>query len=210
MKKKLLAVLMIIGTMLSMASCSIPLVGDFFESENSLGKTNNTAVSIAGAMKDYLKNKNKEDHALYGIEMILNSDSNGMVKLYYSAAAASEAEYSDIRVAEVDSKTGHVERFGKANYAKDGLLPYQLVKESDPFDGGSLPIDSGKAISAAVRAFSGNTDFHYDYVQICLSAPSGLEQYEIEFISMLNETVYYCTVDAVSGAVLASSTGSLE
>ncbi len=210
MKKKLLAVLLIICVMLSLASCSIPLIGDFFESENSLGKTNNTAVAIAEAMKDYLKNKNKEDYALYGIEMILNSDSNGMVKLYYSAVAASEAEYSDIRVAEVDSKTGHVERFGKANYAKDGLLPYQLVKEADPFDGGSLPVDSGKAVSAAVRAFSGNADFHYDYVQIRLSAPSGLEQYEVEFISMLNETIYYCTVDAVSGAVLESSTGSLE
>ena len=210
MKKKLLAVLMIICIMLSMASCSMPLIGDFFESENSLGKTNNTAVAIAEAMRDYLKFKNKEDYALYGIEMVLNSDSNGMVRLYYSGASAGEAEYSDIYVAEVDSKTGHVERFGKANYAKDGLLPYQLVKESDPFDGGSLPIDSGKAISAASRAFSGNTDFHYDYVQVCLSAPNGLEQYEIEFISMLNATIYYCTVDAVSGAILASSTGLLE
>lgn len=210
MKKRAFALLMAALMLLAMSSCSIPIIGDFFQSEDSLGKTNNTAVTIAEAMKDYLKNKKKSDLSLYGMELILNSDGNGTVKLYYSGKSPENVAYSDIQVAEVDSKTGHVERFSKANYAKDGLNPYRMVKECNAFDAGTLPIDSEKAIAVGVRAFSTNLEFHYDYVQIELSAPSTLEQYEIRFISMLNDTVYYCTVDAVSGSVLSSSTGALE
>ncbi len=210
MKKRAIALLVAALLLLSMSSCSIPIIGDLYESEDSLGKTNNTAVTIAGAMKDYLKNKNKADLSLYGMELILNSDGNGTVKLYYSGKTPEKVAYSDIQVAEVDSKTGHVERFSNANYAKDGLTPYRMVKECNAFDAGTLPIDSEKAAAVGVRAFSNNLEFHYDYVQIELSAPGTLEQYEIRFISMLNDMVYYCTVDAVSGAVLASSTGALE
>lgn len=86
------------------SSCSIPVIGDLFESESSLGKTNNTAVTIAAAMKDYLKNKKKTDLALYGLEMILNSDGNGTVKLYYTAALPDKAAYSDIYVSELIPK----------------------------------------------------------------------------------------------------------
>lgn len=71
-------------------------------------------------------------------------------------------------------------------------------------------MDSEKAISSGVKAFSTNLEFYYDYVQIALSAPGELEQYEIRFISMLNDTVYYCTVDGVNAAVLASSVGALS
>ncbi len=207
--KKVLALLTAAMMLLSLASCSIPVIGDFIESEESLGKTNNTAVAIAGAMKDYLKNKKQEDLSLYGIELILNSDGNGTVKLYYSEKSPAEVAYSDVRVAEVDSKTGHVERFSDARYEEDGLAPYRLVKESEAFDGGTLPVDSEKAISVSVRSFSNDTEFHYDYVQIMLSAPGGMEQYEVQLISMLNDKVYQCTVDAVSGAVLASSAKAL-
>lgn len=207
--KKVVAMLMAVLMLLSLASCTIPVIGDFIESEESLGKTNNTAVTIAEAMKEYLKNKKKEGLSLYGIEMVLNSDGNGDVRLYYSDRSPEEVAYSDVRVAEVDSKTGHVERFSAAHYEMDGLTPYRLVKESAAFDAGSLPIDSEKAISAGVRAFSNDKEFHYDYVQILLSAPNGVEQYAVKYISMLNDVVYRCTVDAVSGTVLASSTGPL-
>ncbi len=207
--KKRIALFLIGLLMLSATSCTIPVIGDFIESEESLGKTNNTAVTIAGAMKDYLKSQKKEDASLYGVELVLNSDGNGTVRLYYTQKAPEDAAYSDVLVAEVDSKTGHVGRFSSANYAKDGLAPYQLVRERDAFDGASLPIDSEKAVSLGVRAFSNHVEFHYDYVQILLSAPRGLEQYEIKFISMLNDTVYRCTVDAVSGTVLQSSTAVL-
>ena len=57
MKKKVLAVLLSAALLMMASSCSIPVIGDLFESESSLGKTNNTAVTIAAAMKDYLKNK---------------------------------------------------------------------------------------------------------------------------------------------------------
>lgn len=210
MKKRLFALLAAAVLLLSLSSCSIPIIGDLFESEESLGKTNNTAVTIAAAMKDYLKNKNKEELSLYGLEMVLNSDGNGVVKLYYAEGSPAQVAYSDIRVAEVDSKTGHVERFSKADYAEDGLTPYQMVREYNAFDAASLPIDSEKAISMGIRAFSNNQDFHYDYVQLRLAAPGTLEQYDIQFISMLNDTVYYCTVDAVSGTVLSSSAGALD
>lgn len=207
--KKVLALLMAVMMLLSAASCSIPVIGDFIESEESLGKTTNTAVAIASVMKDYLKNKKQEDLSLYGIELILNSDGNGSVKLYYTDKAPSEVSYSDITVAEVNSKTGHVERFSVARYEEDGLTPYRLVKESGAFDAGTLPVDSGKAITLSVHTFSNDTDFHYDYVQIMLSAPGGMEQYEVRLISMLNDVVYQCTVDAVSGSILAFSTGAL-
>ena len=207
--KKVVALLMAAVMLLSLASCTIPVIGDFIESEDSLGKTNNTAVTIASAMKDYLKNKKKEGLSLYGIELVLNSDGNGDVRLYYSDQLPEKAAYSDVRVAEVDSKTGHVERFSAAWYEVDGLTPYRLVKESAAFDAGSLPIDSEKAISAGVRAFSGDQEFHYDYVQILLSAPNGIEQYEVKYISMLNDVIYRCVVDAMSGTVLASSTAPL-
>lgn len=177
---------------------------------NSLGKTNNTAVTIAKAMNGYLSKKKKENCSLYGIEMMLNSDSNGSVKLYYSAVSSDQAEYADIYVAEVDSKTGHVERFEKANYAKDGIVPYQFVKENDAFDAATLPVDSGKALSVATRAFSATTDFYYDYIQLQLVCTDGVEQYEIRLISMLNDTIYCCNVDAVSGDALEVSTEPLE
>ena len=133
MKKSIVAILILVTILLSLSSCSIPLIGDFFESENSLGKTNNTAVTIAAAMGEFLAAKKKEDSSLYGVELVLNSDGNGQVCLYYSQKKPAEAEYSDVLVAEVDSKTGHVERFSSAKYEKDGLLPYQLVKESEAF-----------------------------------------------------------------------------
>lgn len=208
MKKKILMVIVSAFILLSLSSCSV--LGDFMGSKNSLGKTNNTAVTIAGAMENYLAQKKIDNHSLHGIELILNSDSNGTVKLYYSVAPAAEAEYSDLYVAEVNSKTGYVERFKKANYSKDGIKPYQLVKETDSFDAASLPIDSGNAFSVGVRAFSTNTDFHYDYVQMLLTSTNGTEKYSIEFISMLNDKIYCCEVDAVSGSVLNSSEKPLE
>lgn len=208
MKKSFLALLAAL-VLISLSSCSVPIISDFVQSDESLGKTNNTAVPIAAAMKEYLQAKNKEDLSLYGIEMILNSDGNGTVKLFYTKKTPEEAEYSDIYVAEVDSRTGHVERFSKADYAEDGLTPFELVKYGNAFDAATLPVDSEKAISAAAQAFSNNQDFHYDYVQVELSMTGALEQYEIRFISMLNDRTYLCMVDAVNGAVLESSSGAL-
>ncbi len=210
MKKKLSLFVLLIVAVICMSSCSIPIIGDFIQSDSSLGKTNNTAVTIADAMKGYLEGKNKEHFALYGMELILNSDGNGTVKLYYTGALPEEAEYSDVYVAEVDSKTGHVERFGRADYAKDGLTPYRLVREGRAFDASSLPIDSGKATGVGVKAFSTDSDFHYDYVQIELSSSGSVEQYDIRFISMLNDAVYTCRVDAVSGSLLKSAKEPLE
>lgn len=208
MKKSFLALLAAL-VLISLSSCSVPIISDFVQSDESLGKTNNTAVPIATAMKEYLQAKNKEDLSLYGIEMILNSDGNGTVKLFYTKKTPEEAEYSDIYVAEVDSRTGHVERFSKADYAEDGLTPFELVKYGNAFDAATLPVDSEKAISAAAQAFSNNQDFHYDYVQVELSMTAAPEQYEIRFISMLNDRTYLCMVDAVNGAVLESSSGAL-
>lgn len=206
MKKKysIFAILSVALIFLSSCSGSIPIIGDFIKSDSSLGKTNNTAVTIADAMKDYLESQGEEDCALYGMELILNSDGNGTVKLYYTDETPENAEYSDVYVAEVDSKTGHVEHFDSADYAKDDIKPYQFVREGCSFDAASLPIDSNKAISKGVKAFSSDTDFYYDYVQMDLSAMEGAERYDIRFISMLNDTVYLCTVDAVSGSVLSS------
>jgi uncharacterized membrane protein YkoI len=210
MKKQMILLLLLALVLTFCSSCSLPIVGDFFENDKSLGKTNNTATTISKAMNDYLAKKNKEDFALHGVELTLNSDSNGLVKLYYSAESADVAEYSDIYVAEINSKTGYVERFEKAVYSEDGIEPYQLVKTTEAFDGASVPIDSGKAMSYGVRAFSGELEFYYDYIQMMLSAPNGVEQYSVRFISMLNDKIYNCTVDAVSGTVLASSVEPLK
>ena len=210
MKKRFAILALLLAALLALNACSIPIIGDFIKSESSLGKTNNTAVTIADAIKGFLESKNKEHFSLYGMELILNSDGNGMVKLYYTGSLPEKAEYSDVWVAEVDSKTGHVERFERADYAKDGLTPYRLVREGAAFDAASLPIDSGKATGIGVKAFSTDMDFHYDYVQMELSAPEGVEQYDIRFISMLNDTVYACRVDAVSGALLKSEKEPLE
>ncbi len=210
MIKKAIVFIMAAVVLLFITSCSIPVISDFIESDESLGKTNNTAVTIAEAMEEYLAAKKKSDLSLYGIEMVLNSNANGTVKLYYAKGTPDQIQYSDIQVAEVDSKTGHVERFSKADFEEDGSIPYEMVQECIAFDGGSLPIDSEKAVSIATRAFSNNLEFHYDYVQIQLSAPDSLEQYKIRFISMLNDSVYNCVVDAVSGAVLSSSVDVLE
>lgn len=207
--KKAVGLLMALLILFSMSSCSVPIIRDLVGSENSLGKTNNTAVEIATAMKDFLAAKNKSELVLYGIEMVLDSDNNGFVILYYTEASPKDAEYSDIYVAEVDSKTGHVERFSKANYAKDGIIPYQTVKECYALQGESLPVDSEKAIANGTKVFSGNADFHYDYIEVFLTNKDGSEQYDICYISMLNDTVYYATVDAVSGTVLAFSSGEL-
>lgn len=210
MKKRVLAILLLAVTLISFSSCSIPIFGDLFESENSLGKTNSTAVTIAAAMDGYLDKKGKEALDLYGISLSLNSDGNGTVKLFYTEKKTNKVTYSDIYVAEVDSTTGHVSRFGKASFPKDDVTPYRTVCEGNAFDAGNLPIDSEKAVSLGVKAFSNDPDFYYDYVQLLLSAPGSLERYDIRFISMLTDTVYYCTVDAVSGAVLSSSSGALE
>lgn len=210
MNKRIILPILIACILLLCCSCSLPLVGDIFENDKSLGKTNNTAVTISEVMTDYLTKKNKENYLLHGIELTLNSDSNGVVKLYYSSTSADQAEYSDIYIAEINSKTGYVERFDKAVYSKDGIEPYQLVKTTDAFDGASMPIDSGKAMSAGVRAFSGEAEFHYDYVSMLLTSSGGIEQYSIQFISMLNDKKYNCIVDAVSGAVLSASVEPLK
>ena len=207
--KKAVGLLMALLMLFSMSSCSVPIIRDLVGRENSLGKTKNTAVEIATAMKDFLVAKNKSDLVLYGVEMVLDSDNNGFVILYYTEESPKEAEYSDIYVAEVDSKTGHVERFSKANYAKDGIVPYQTVKECYALQADALPVDSEKAIANGTKVFSGNADFHYDYIEVFLTSKDGLEQYDICYISMLNDVAYYATVDAVSGAVLTFSSGEL-
>lgn len=207
--KKVVSILMVAMMLLSMSSCSIPIIRDIVGSENSLGKTNNTAVEIATAMEGFLSAKNKEDLVLYGVEMVLDSDNNGFVALYYAAAQPKAADYSDIYVAEVDSKTGHVERFSKANYSKDGIVPYQAVKEGDPLQAETLPVDSEKAIANGSKVFAATADFHYDYIELFLTSAGGEEKYDIRYISMLNDLAYYVSVDAVSGAVLASSVGEL-
>lgn len=210
MKKKIVLPFILVCILVFCSSCTLPIIGDFIENDKSLGKTNNTAVTISEAMTDYLVKKGKENYLLHGIELTLNSDSNGVVKLYYSSTSADLAEYSDIYIAEINSKTGYVERFDKAVYSKDGMEPYQLVKTTDAFDGASIPIDSGKAMSVGVRAFSGEAEFHYDYVSMLLTASDGLEQYSIQFISMLNDKVYRCVVDAVSGTVLTTAIEPLK
>lgn len=210
MKKRIVLPLLMVCVLLFFSSCSLPIIGDFFENDQSLGKTNNTAVTISEAMTDYLVKKNKENYLLHGIELTLNSDSNGVVKLYYSSVPAAQAEYSDIYIAEINSKTGYIERFDQAVYSKDGIDPYRLVKTTDAFDGASISIDSGKAMSNGVRAFSGEAEFHYDYVSMSLTVSEGIEQYAIQFISMLNDKVYSCNVDAVSGTILSISIEPLK
>lgn len=209
MKRRFMIFALLLAVALLLSSCGLDEAG-IFESDESLGKTNNTAVAIAEAMNGYLEKKGEEDLVLYGMELNLNSDGNGIVKLFYAAEQPVEVDYSDIYVAEVDSKIGHVERFESVDYSKDGILPYHLVKEGEAFDASSLPIDSGKAVSNASRIFNENHDFYYDYVRIVLSAPKGVEIYEIEFISMLSDTIYSSSVDAVSGAILSSDIDALD
>ena len=209
MKRSIVAFLLVVLMLLS-SSCAIPIIGDFVQSDESLGKTNNTAVTIAAAMKDYLKKKDKQNLSLYGVDLLLNSDGNGEVKLFYAQGKTQDMKYDDIYVAEVDSTTGHVERFSKADFSKDELAPYEIVRNGKPMDAGALPIDSEKAISLAVKRFASNPEFHYDYVQIRLSMPAATEIYSISFISMLNDVVYSTTVDAVTGTLLDSSSRPLE
>ena len=209
MKRSIVAFLLVVLMLLS-SSCAIPIIGDFVQSDESLGKTNNTAVTIAAAMKDYLKKKDKQNLSLYGVDLLLNSDGNGEVKLFYAQGKTQDMKYDDIYVAEVDSTTGHVERFSKADFSKDELAPYEVVRNCKPMDVGALPIDSEKAISLAVKRFASNPEFHYDYVQIRLSMPAATEIYSISFISMLNDVVYSTTVDAVTGTLLDSSSRPLE
>lgn len=209
MKKQIVLPLLLVCVLLLFSSCSLPIIS-VFENDKSLGKTNNTAVTISKEMTDYLVKKNKENYLLHGIELTLNSDSNGMVTLVYSSVPAAKAEYSDIYIAEINSKTGYIERFEKAVYSKDGIEPYQLVKTTDAFDGASIPVDSGKAMSKGVQAFSGEAEFHYDYVSMSLTVVDGIEKYSIQFISMLNDKAYRCDVDAVSGAILSSAIEPLK
>lgn len=210
MKKKLMALCVAVLVVFGFTSCSVPILDDFIVSEESLGKTNNTAATIGDAMKDYLALQEMEDCALYGIDMQLNSDANGYLKFYYCQTPPVDAEYSHIWVAEVNSKTAHVERFSKLNRELDGEDPYYMVKENDCFDAGSLPVDSDNAISFGIRSFSNDLEFQYDYVQMQLTAPNRKPVYEIRFISMLNDLVYCCTVDAVGGNVLAQAQEALE
>ena len=75
MRKSVVA-LLLVALMLLSSSCSVPIIGDFVQSDESLGKTNNTAVTIASAMQDYLKKKDKQDLSLYGVDLVLNSEGN--------------------------------------------------------------------------------------------------------------------------------------
>ncbi len=210
MKKTLITVIAAVLILVACSSCSVPIIGDLIESEESLGKTNNTAATIGEAMKGYLELQEKENYALYGIDMQLNSDANGYLKLYYCESAPADAEYSDVWVAEVNSKTAHVERFSKLDHDLDGEDPYYMVKNNDTFDAGSLPVDSDKAIGFGIRAFSNDLEFQYDYVQMQLTAPNRKPAYEIRYISMLNDLVYCCTVDAIGGNILSQSREALE
>lgn len=201
--KKSISILLIIVTVLSLCSCNI-----FDTEKNTVGKTNNTIVSVYNALTENFKLRKKEGYILYGARILVNSENVGTYTFIYTDKRPDELKYSDILIVEINNRTGRIEKFSSPEYSVYESMPYNVIKTAMPINPSGFKIDSDAAVKIAIKAHNGN-NFHFNYVQTDLGYINGSTVYEINHISLVNNTVFKTIVDVMTGTVVSTSVEAL-
>ena len=204
MKRFFSALLMSAVILVSFSGCSV-----FDTSKNSISKTSNTVATIYTALKENLELRGKKNYSLYGVKMTVNSENVGKYTYVYTNKRPDEMKYSDVLIVEVNNRTGRIEKCSAPDYAKYSTMPYDIIKSNMPIVPDSLYIDSDKAVSIAANAAS-RDDFVYNYVDLTLKYTDGRVLYNIGHISLVNNCIYKCTVDAMTGSITDIYTEDLQ
>lgn len=171
----------------------------------SVGKNNTTAKKIAAEIEKDLTGEDKtNNYVLYGVEMSMDYEGIGKAQLFYTDKLPQDLMYSDITVVTVDTRTGKIDSVGGADFATMGVTPYECIVDGAPLMLSEWKKDSEEARTVAENTFYGEENFVYNYVKISAGIVNELRQYEVTFISFVNNLQYRCCIDGMSGAVISS------
>ncbi len=170
---------------------------------NSVGKNNTTAKKIATEIDKNLIEEGNTSYILYGIDMSMDVEGIGKAKLYYTDKLPQNLQYSDITVITVDTRTGKVDSVSDADFASFGAAPYDCIVNGSPIMMSQWKKDSDEARKIAENTFYGEENFVYNYVQVFASVKNEIQQYQVTFISFVNQLQYVCYVDGMTGAVIS-------
>lgn len=175
---------------------------------NNVGKTDNTLISVYGALKENLAQRGREGFVLYGARLRVNSENVGSYVYVYTDKRPDDMKYSDILIVEVNNRTGRIEKCSAPDWAEYGAEPYDLISSAMPLEPDKFPIDSDTAVKNAALAHQQN-GFVYNYIELTLSYTDGMPVYDIDHISLVNNCIYRSRVDVVTGEVINKSVEEL-
>ncbi len=176
--------------------------------KNTVGKSNNTFITVYDALKENFAMRKKEGYSLYGARLIVNSENVGKYTYIYTNKRPDQLKYSDILIVEVNNRSGKIEKFSSPEYAVYGSMPYDVIKTAMPLNPSKFRVNSDEAIKIAAKTHMGN-NFHYNYIQADLGYLNGLIIYEIKHISLVNNAVFKTSIDVMSGTVVSTQVEEL-
>lgn len=205
MKKRLSLIAGLVLAVMLLSGCK-----SFSVSLRTVGKDNTSALKMARTInEDLYSDKKHSNYKLYAVNMAMDAEGIGTAQLIYTSKLAQNLKYSDITVVTVDTRTGKVESVKDASFASSGLAPYESIVHGAPLQMENWKKDSSDARTIAQNTFAGETNFVYNYITIYASVVNSVEQYEVTFISFVNQLKYVCVVDGMTGAVLSKEIMSL-
>ncbi len=199
MKKKLAFLALLVICVLMLTACnSLDLT------INTVGKNNTSAKKIAAEIeKDMLAENPESNYVLYGLEMSMDVEGIGKARLYYTDKLPQDLKYSDIKVITVDTRTGQIDSVSDADFLSMGTTPYSFIVNGAPAMLDDWSKDSEDARKIAENTFYGEENFVYNYVKISAAVLEEIRQYEVTFISFVNDTRYICRIDGMTGNVIS-------
>ncbi|MBQ6947079.1 MAG: hypothetical protein IJN42_03440 [Clostridia bacterium] len=198
MKKRTALFTLIVIMVLCLTACK-----QLDVSINSVGKNNTSAKKIVAEIeKDLLAEDPKNPFVLYGLEMSMDIEGIGKTKLYYTDKLPQDLKYSDITVITVDTRTGHIDSVDAADFVSLETTPYEFIVDGAPAMLSDWAKDSDEARKIAENTFYGEENFVYNYVKISAFVKNGIRQYEVTFISFVNQLQYICRIDGMTGNVI--------
>lgn len=201
--KRIVSVLLILSIVFCLAGCS--MLG---ESKNTVGKSNNTVMTVYTALKTYLASRGKGDYRLYGVRLVTNSENVGKFTYYYADKRPDAMKYSDILIVEVNNRSGKIEKCSSPDYAEYGAAPFEIVSTAMPIDPDGFRLDSEDAVKNAANAHT-DSNFVYNYIELYVQYKDGEVVYDIGHVSLVNNCIYHSVVDVMTGAVISTSVEEL-
>lgn len=201
--KRLLCVMLIVSALFMSAGCNI-----IPNEKNTVGKSNNTVVTVYKSLVENFKLREKEGYDLYGVTMLVNSENVGTYTFIYTDKRSDELNYSDILIVEINNRTGRIEKFSSPEYAVYGQKPYDFIKTAMPLDPTKFHLDSDAAIKLAAQSHFGEK-FLYNYIQTDVGYINGQPVYDIGHISLVYNCIYKTQINAMTGAIISSTVEEL-
>lgn len=198
--KKLLCAVLTLLVIATFSGCSI--------GADSIGKTANSAMTVATELDSIFEARKKTGYDLYAIKMLVNSENVGKYTYIYTNKRPDSIRYSDILVVEVNNRTGKVEHFSAPDYETYGTEPYDIISGAMPIYPQYFGIDSTAAIKKAENEHFAN-HFTYNYIETTICYKDGMSVYDIDHISLVNNCIYNTVIDTATGTVLDSSVKEL-